>query len=491
MPLGYRVACTFVNQTAELTLLKNVVNDNGGTTTAEAWSLTATPATLAGLSPTTVAGSETAVAASTFAVRPDHVYTLTESAVAGYEFSRLQQLVGDDWVDVVANPDPALYPQQDAAGNWQIIVGALDTPAYRFVNEDVAPTLTLEKQVDNSGGGTATADAWTLTATAGGTNAINGTGTLISANVAAISGEVVGNTTYTLLESGPSGYTTTGVWTCVITGTSTAVPVTDDNQVTPTVGQNLTCRIVNSAIPATGTVGKSVLSTVQNADGTWTIVYRITVTNGSATSNYTYNLTDTLDFGDGLTPTSATVTTVPEGATAVATWTGLAPDTTLATDVLLTSAQHVHVWEITVDATIEPTVPSGDTWECEGGRTPGAGGFLNTVQLDEPAREETRRHRERLLAAVVPRGHQDRGNADAECGCLVERRLHDRRLQSRRTRSRATLTDVFPTLPAGWTLDGGVWNIAAQDGAPITNTTSAASPIWSGRCPQPPRTSTS
>ena len=30
VPLGYRVACTFVNQTASLTLLKNVVNDNGG-----------------------------------------------------------------------------------------------------------------------------------------------------------------------------------------------------------------------------------------------------------------------------------------------------------------------------------------------------------------------------------------------------------------------------------------------------------------------------
>ena len=80
VPLGYRVACTLVNQTAQLTLLKHVVNDNGGSLTAEAWNLTGTPATLAGLSATTVGGSETAVAASTFGVRPRHVYTLTESA---------------------------------------------------------------------------------------------------------------------------------------------------------------------------------------------------------------------------------------------------------------------------------------------------------------------------------------------------------------------------------------------------------------------------
>ena len=58
VPLGYRVACTFVNQTAGLTLLKNVVNDDGGTATADEWDLTATPAPLAGLSASTVEGSK-------------------------------------------------------------------------------------------------------------------------------------------------------------------------------------------------------------------------------------------------------------------------------------------------------------------------------------------------------------------------------------------------------------------------------------------------
>ena len=145
VPLGYRVSCTFVNQTSGLTLLKNVVNDDAGTATAGDWDLTATPAPLTGLSASTVDGSETVVPASTFQVRPDHVYTLTESDVPGYEFSKLQQFVGGVWVDVVANADPALYPQQDGDGNWQITVDPLNIPVYRFVNDDLFEDVGIVK----------------------------------------------------------------------------------------------------------------------------------------------------------------------------------------------------------------------------------------------------------------------------------------------------------------------------------------------------------
>ena len=140
VPLGYRVACTFVNQTASLTLLKNVVNDNGGSATASAWDLTATPAPLTGLTATTVVGSETAgCRPAPFQVRPDHVYTLTESDVPGYQFSKLQQFVGGAWVDVVANADPTALP---AAGRRRQLAGHsrwARQPGYRFVNDDVAP----------------------------------------------------------------------------------------------------------------------------------------------------------------------------------------------------------------------------------------------------------------------------------------------------------------------------------------------------------------
>ena len=139
MPLGYRVACTLVNQTASLTLLRTSSTTTAVPPTASAWNLTATPATLTGLTPTTVVGSETSVPASTFQVRPVHVYTLTESTVAGYQFAKLQQFVSDALGGCRREPQPLGYPKKDGSGNWQITVGGLDMPVYRFVNDDVAP----------------------------------------------------------------------------------------------------------------------------------------------------------------------------------------------------------------------------------------------------------------------------------------------------------------------------------------------------------------
>ncbi len=43
IPIGISVLCTAVNQTSELTLVKSVVNTNGGAAVSADWSLTATP----------------------------------------------------------------------------------------------------------------------------------------------------------------------------------------------------------------------------------------------------------------------------------------------------------------------------------------------------------------------------------------------------------------------------------------------------------------
>ena len=44
VPIGTFVRCTAINETATLDLIKNVVNDNGGTAVPADWQLTATPA---------------------------------------------------------------------------------------------------------------------------------------------------------------------------------------------------------------------------------------------------------------------------------------------------------------------------------------------------------------------------------------------------------------------------------------------------------------
>ncbi len=68
IPLGALIRCTATNETATLTLVKNVVNNNGGTAVPSAWQLTATPVApvFPGLTPTTVTGS---AAGATFEVR--------------------------------------------------------------------------------------------------------------------------------------------------------------------------------------------------------------------------------------------------------------------------------------------------------------------------------------------------------------------------------------------------------------------------------------
>ncbi|PYF96797.1 conserved repeat domain-containing protein [Georgenia satyanarayanai] len=126
---------------AELTLLKHVdgADPESGFVPA-AWDLTATPAgTSTALAPVTVTGDAAVSPANTFAVRPDHTYTLTEvlaegSAALAYRHVAVERYVGED----PQRPDHA------AAGDW---VGVADPSAVavsrgehaivRFVNAPV------------------------------------------------------------------------------------------------------------------------------------------------------------------------------------------------------------------------------------------------------------------------------------------------------------------------------------------------------------------
>ncbi|TXK15967.1 DUF11 domain-containing protein [Microbacterium wangchenii] len=353
VPLGYRVQCTFVNQDAQLTLLKTVVNDDGGSATADEWDLTATPATLAGLTPTTVAGSEEVVAESIIQLRPDHVYTLTESTVEGYEFSRLQQRVGEEWVDVEANPDPAGYPRQNADGDWEVTVPALGGPVYRFVNDDIAPTLTLVKEVVTDTGGSAVATDWTLTATTpDGPNLSGPTGT---------SGEVAAGAVYTIGETGPDGYDWTDLTCTGYPDTTRAAP-----ELTLQPGDAVTCTLTNDDVIVPVTIEKSDGAVAQAAGGVWTIRYPVVVTNTSSTLPTTYSLTDVPGF-------DASFTVLTQG------WEG-APD---VTDVPL-EAGGTDEYTYVITAEVNRTPVDASALECS--PTTG-GGFFNTAEAAYPGGE--------------------------------------------------------------------------------------------------------
>jgi Prealbumin-like fold domain len=151
-----------------------------------------------------------------------------------------------------------------------------------------------------------------------------------------------------------------------------------------TGGNDLTADDCGNIPPAVDpTVAKTVTSTVQNADGTWTITYAVTVTqpptgtaNPSGLSGL-YSLSDTLSFGAGITINTASWT----GAT-TGTWP--APNTTttatLATDRVI-AAGVTDTYTVTVNATVTQAAVTNDTTECDSAETPAAGGFLNQATL--------------------------------------------------------------------------------------------------------------
>ena len=220
VPLGGAVTCTINNndQPAQLTLVKTVTNDNGGTALPTAW-------TLAAAGPTPISGT-TGSAPVTAATVSAGSYTLSEAnGPAGY-----------------------------TAGAWSctgatvtgstVVVPLGGSVTCTINNNDQPAQLTLVKTVTNTNGGTALPTQWTLAAA--GPSPISGqTGSPAVTNAAVNAGS------YALSESGGPGGYVAGPWACTggtVTGTSVAVPN----------GGNVTCTINNADAPAKLTLVKVV-----------------------------------------------------------------------------------------------------------------------------------------------------------------------------------------------------------------------------------------
>ena len=218
---GDDVTCTIVNTAqaapappldAELTLVKDVVNNDGGLGVETDWELSAD-------GPTPISGITGSADVTGVFVEPGD-YTLAETGgPADYEASDWDCDGGSLSGDVVT-----LEPG--------------DVVTCTIVNDDTSTPggdtarLTLVKEVDNAGGGTADPSDWTLTAT--GPNTITGiTGT------SPVTGVEVRPGDYSLTEAdGPDGYRPS-TWACT-DGTL------DGSQLTLTSGDEATCTIVNT-----------------------------------------------------------------------------------------------------------------------------------------------------------------------------------------------------------------------------------------------------
>ncbi len=211
--LGQSVTCTVYNDddSALLTVVKKVKNDNGGTKVAPDFTMYVSGNNV---SDDEFPGDENG---TTVTLNPGH-YAVSEDGLAGYTGTS----------------------SEDCSGTI-----ALGEHKYcTITNDDDAPVLVLVKKVLNYNGGTASESDWLLSAV--GPTSISGWGGVIS-------GSDFSAGSYTLSESdGPSGYTPS-TWTCI-------GGLQEGSVISLGLGETVACTIVNSDNPAKIKVTKEVVN---------------------------------------------------------------------------------------------------------------------------------------------------------------------------------------------------------------------------------------
>jgi hypothetical protein len=207
----------------KLTLNKVVNNGtSGGTATPADFTLIATGTTgsFSGAGPTT----------GPVPVSPAVQYTLSETGPAGYSASA--------WV--CTGDGTFVSPNKITLAEGQ-------SASCTITNTAIAPTLELDKVVENNNGGTAVKTAFTLKALNGVTEVLSGAGSVAATAVTA-------GIQYTLTESAVAGYQQKGDWSCT-SGTFEA-----PNKVTLSLGQSAKCTVTNEDIAATLKLRKVVVN---------------------------------------------------------------------------------------------------------------------------------------------------------------------------------------------------------------------------------------
>ncbi|HWI29866.1 MAG TPA: hypothetical protein VNT50_00095, partial [Microbacterium sp.] len=136
------------------------------------------------------------------------------------------------------------------------------------------------------------------------------------------------------------------------------------NEVELAVGTRISGAVACANVPEVPLAGvtKSVLSQEQQADGTWLLLYRVTVANPSATAASEYSLDDEFAFGEGIELAApATITAQPNGVTVEPDWNGT-DALTIAEDILLPAAgSHTYTVRAVIDSgAVTGDQPAGD-----------------------------------------------------------------------------------------------------------------------------------
>jgi len=171
---------------AELVIVKQVINDNGGDLVLGDFGLTTNAPTLPVFDSGVVAGSTTTYTSETIYVPPG-TYTLEENDVAGYTEGA--------WSCTVGTVGSAAFD----AGEVTLAFG--EQTVCTIVNDDIEPQLTLVKDLTNDNGGDLTIADFEISIDGG----------IVTSGVA---NPVLANTDIEISELDLDGYTE-GTWECV------------------------------------------------------------------------------------------------------------------------------------------------------------------------------------------------------------------------------------------------------------------------------------
>jgi hypothetical protein len=232
---GDNAVCTITNDdiAPQLHLRKVITNDNGGTATAANFTLTANGTGSNDISGTSPVDSDAGLLADTFA--------LSETSPGGYTASA--------WVCVGGT---------QVGSN--ITVGVDQSATCTITNDDIAPSLTLDKVVVNDNSGVSIESDWTLTAS--GPTSISGPGAVGATDV--VSGATFLAGTYTLSESaGPAGYAASS-WSCV---KNAGAPVISASIILG-LGDTAVCTITNDDIAPGATILNIIKHVINDNSGT-------------------------------------------------------------------------------------------------------------------------------------------------------------------------------------------------------------------------------
>ncbi|GGK84903.1 prealbumin-like fold domain-containing protein [Amphritea balenae] len=220
LDFGQEVTCTVVNDdiTPTITLIKEVVNDNGGNAGVNDFGLSI--------------GGTGVNSGVTLDVDANIAIALTEAGLTGYEFVSIGQGGGD------AAKCPAVL-------NGTVTLDEDEHITCTIVNDDIAPSITLIKEVINDNGGNAGVNDFGLS--------IGGTGVNSGETL-----DVDANTAIALTEAGLTGYNFVSIGQGG--GDSAKCPAVLNGTVTLDEDEHVTCTIVNDDITPTITLIKEVIN---------------------------------------------------------------------------------------------------------------------------------------------------------------------------------------------------------------------------------------